>query len=204
RRAGPGPGAEGFSTGPGGWARAGASPRLDGQGNRPVTGLLPCRRHPGGTGTGAVRILAPAAATPSPSGNPSVPPRPRSKRRCSSRPPSRSSPWSSPESFSSSCSRGSGRRCGGAEAEAVVDWVGPVEPPAATEHPFALRYRLPSGAEHVQRFERGFDGVVPAPGWRVRVRFDPADPGNVEISDNPYTGPLPGAPAPKEPGPVAR
>src|SRR5690606_18670725 len=93
---------------------------------------------------------------------------------------------------------------GGAEAEAVVDWVGPVEPPAATEHPFALRYRLPSGAEHVQRFERGFGGVVPAPGWRVRVRFDPADPGNVEISDNPYTGPLPGAPAPKEPGPVAR
>ncbi|WP_017594116.1 DUF3592 domain-containing protein [Nocardiopsis potens] len=96
------------------------------------------------------------------------------------------------------------RKRSGAEAEAVVDRVEPVEPPEATEHPFVLRYRLPSGAEHVQRFDRGLDGVVPEPGERLRVRFDPADPANAEVAGGSCTGPLPGAPEPKRPGAVAR
>ncbi|MBB6170636.1 hypothetical protein HNR23_000696 [Nocardiopsis mwathae] len=86
----------------------------------------------------------------------------------------------------------------GVDAEAVVASVGPLAPPQRTEHPFTLRFRSPSGAEHVSELSGGFGGIVPVVGWRVPIRFDPHNPSNVEIAHNPYLHPLPGAPEPKK------
>ncbi|GAA2001596.1 hypothetical protein GCM10009799_31030 [Nocardiopsis rhodophaea] len=85
----------------------------------------------------------------------------------------------------------------GVTAEAVVAAVGPLDPPRRVEHPFTLRFRTTSGAEYTSEHARGFGGIVPVPGWRVPIRFDPDDPSNVEITDNPYRHPIPGAPQPR-------
>ncbi|GAB3476190.1 DUF3592 domain-containing protein [Nocardiopsis coralliicola] len=91
------------------------------------------------------------------------------------------------------------RRAQGPEVEAVVEAVLPFEPPQSTQHPFVLRYAAPSGHEYRERFDRGFEGVVPAEGWRVKVRYAPDDPANAEITENPYLHPIPGAPPAQRP-----
>ncbi|MBB6170612.1 hypothetical protein HNR23_000672 [Nocardiopsis mwathae] len=85
----------------------------------------------------------------------------------------------------------------GVHAEAVIVGVAPLDPPQHLEHPFGLRFRTPSGAEHTTELKKGFGGIVPVVGWRLPVRFDPRWPSNVEITHNPYLRPIPGAPQPR-------
>ncbi|WP_017536935.1 DUF3592 domain-containing protein [Nocardiopsis halophila] len=92
----------------------------------------------------------------------------------------------------------------GVQSEAEVVAVGEPSPPEQTEAPFTLRYFSPDGRQYERDFTRGFRGIVPVPGWRVRVLFDPEDPGNIEITDNPYLHPIPGASPPQAPRPVLR
>lgn len=94
------------------------------------------------------------------------------------------------------------RNLKGVRAEAEVVGVAPLSPPQRTEHAVQLRFATPSGREHVREFARGFGGIVPVPGWRVTVLFDPDDPENAEIVDNPYLHPIAGAPAPREESPL--
>ncbi|MDA2808554.1 DUF3592 domain-containing protein [Nocardiopsis suaedae] len=90
----------------------------------------------------------------------------------------------------------------GVRAEAEVVGVSPLAPPQRTEHAVRLRFVTPAGQEYFREFPRGFGGIVPVQGWRVTVLFDPDDPENAEIVDNPYLHPVAGAPAPKEESPV--
>ncbi|MDA2803529.1 DUF3592 domain-containing protein [Nocardiopsis suaedae] len=85
------------------------------------------------------------------------------------------------------------RRLNGAHGIAEVVEVRPVDPPRQTEHPVRLRYTARPGVLHERVFTHGFDGIVPVPGWRVTVLFDPDDPDNAEITDNPYLHPVQGA-----------
>ncbi len=83
----------------------------------------------------------------------------------------------------------------GVRVVAVVSAVEPMVPPerGRFEQPFWLRFGAPGGPVHSVRFASGFDGIVPSEGWRVTVLFDPGDPANVEITDNPYRHDLSGA-----------
>ncbi|MDA2803530.1 DUF3592 domain-containing protein [Nocardiopsis suaedae] len=92
----------------------------------------------------------------------------------------------------------------GARSEAEVVATGELAPPERTQVPFTLRFQTPAGQVVEREFTRGFQGIVPVVGWRVRVLFDPEDPDNVEITDNPYLHPVPGAPDPVKPRPVLR
>ncbi|MDA2811028.1 hypothetical protein O4J56_10305 [Nocardiopsis sp. RSe5-2] len=83
----------------------------------------------------------------------------------------------------------------GVRSDAEVVATGELAPPHQKEHPFTLRYFSPDGTVHHRTFTSGFRGIVPRPGWTVRVAFDPAAPDDVEIIDNPHLGPLPGTPA---------
>ena len=92
----------------------------------------------------------------------------------------------------------------GVRAEAEVVGVAALSPPQRTEHAVQLRFVTPSGQEYFREFTRAFEGIVPVQGWRVTVLFDPDDPENAEVVDNPYLHPVAGAPAPaaKEENPV--
>jgi len=92
----------------------------------------------------------------------------------------------------------------GVHAEAEVVAVGALDSHRPTEVPFTLRYRSPDGREHLREFTEGFKGIVPSPGWRVRVSFLPGAPGDAEITENPYLHPVPGTPAPKPSRPLPR
>lgn len=92
----------------------------------------------------------------------------------------------------------------GVRSEAEVVATGELSPPERTQVPFTLRFQTPDGRVVERGFTRGFQGIVPAVGWRVQVLFDPEDPDNVEITDNPYLHPVPGAPEPAEHRPVVR
>ncbi|WP_017622493.1 DUF3592 domain-containing protein [Nocardiopsis chromatogenes] len=88
----------------------------------------------------------------------------------------------------------------GVRTDAEVVAVGDFAPPKQTEHPFTLRFSSPDGTVHRHTFTSGFHGIVPQPGWTLRVAFDPAAPDKAEIIDNPYLHPVPGAPALPPPG----
>ncbi|MDA2803528.1 DUF3592 domain-containing protein [Nocardiopsis suaedae] len=88
----------------------------------------------------------------------------------------------------------------GVRSDAEVVAVDGLAPPKQTEHPFTLRFSSPDGTVHRRTFTRGFQGIVPQPGWVVRVAFSPAAPEKAEIIDNPYLHPVPGAPALPPPG----
>ncbi|MDT0303165.1 DUF3592 domain-containing protein [Streptomonospora wellingtoniae] len=83
----------------------------------------------------------------------------------------------------------------GIRAQATVTAVEPSVPEGrgAFEQPFVLAYADPAGRAHEHRFTDGFGGIVPAEGWSVEVLFDPEDPANVEITDNPYLHGVAGA-----------
>ncbi|WP_017536934.1 DUF3592 domain-containing protein [Nocardiopsis halophila] len=87
----------------------------------------------------------------------------------------------------------------GVQCDAEVTEVGELSPPTQTEPTFTLRYSSPGGEEHRRSFTEGFRGIVPEPGWTVRVAFDPRAPEKAEIIHNPYLHPLPGAPEPPPP-----
>lgn len=93
---------------------------------------------------------------------------------------------------------------GGVRSEAEVVATGALAPPERTQVPFTLRFQAPDGRAFEREFTRGFQGIVPVVGWRVPVLFDPDDPDNLEITDNPYLHPVPGAPEPVKPRPVLR
>ncbi|GAA4952937.1 hypothetical protein GCM10023224_42160 [Streptomonospora halophila] len=83
----------------------------------------------------------------------------------------------------------------GVRTRATVTAVEPAIPETrgAFEQPFVLAYADPAGRGYEHRFTGGFGGIVPAEGWRVEVLFDPEDPANVEITDNPYLHGVAGA-----------
>lgn len=90
----------------------------------------------------------------------------------------------------------------GVRVQAAVAAVEPAIPEkrGQNEQPFLLRFSAPDGAGHEQWFTSGFGGIVPAEGWQVEVLFDPADPGNAEITRNPYVHGINGAAAGHPPG----
>ncbi|PSL00178.1 uncharacterized protein DUF3592 [Murinocardiopsis flavida] len=85
----------------------------------------------------------------------------------------------------------------GVRANAVVARVDPMATGRGRgyEQPFHLRFTDTRGNAQTQRLTAGFGGIVPVVGWRVGVVFDPDDPANVAIEENPYLHGLTGAPA---------
>lgn len=85
----------------------------------------------------------------------------------------------------------------GVRASAVVAGIDPMNAGRGNgyEQPFHVRFTDSRGNAHTQRLTSGFGGIVPVEGWRVGVVFDPDDPANLAIEENPYLHGLTGAPA---------